>query len=171
MKKPLDDLTKAKLIYSGELLAFCLVAIVLGTLTLTGVIGITENRVNWATWITLIGGSLVLGNSIWFFSSKKKRSKGSWLDTLTVLPVPLAMIPLDIIHFTTKAVPDSAYQYIIPALLYYVAVVYVIQAIYHWFHPLQLLEEAAKEEDEEKQEITEQKEEIADKTPSDSEKE
>ena len=170
MKKPLDDLTKAKYIYSGELLAFSVAFTVLGILTMTGVIGVSENRVNWITWITLIGGSLLIANTIWFFSSKKKRAKGSWLDTLIILPVPLTMIPLDIIHLTSKAVPDSAYAYILGGLFFYITLAYVTQAIYHWFNPLQVLVEAAKE-DEEKKEEGEAKEEIADKTPSDSENE
>ena len=96
MKKPLDDLTKAKYIYSGELLAFSVAFTVLGILTMTGVIGVSENRVNWITWITLVGGSLLIANTIWFFCSKKKRAKGSWLDTLIILPVPLTMIRLRI---------------------------------------------------------------------------
>ena len=170
MKKPLDDLTKAKYIYSGELLAFSVAFTVLGILTMTGVIGVSENRVNWITWITLVGGSLLIANTIWFFCSKKKRAKGSWLDTLIILPVPLTMIPLDIIHLTSKAVPDSAYAYILGGLFFYLTMAYVTEAIYHWFNPLQVLVEAAKE-DEEKKEEGEAKEEIADKTPSDSENE
>ncbi len=156
MKKPLDDLTKAKYIYSGELLAFSVAFTVLGILTMTGVIGVSENRVNWITWITLVGGSLLIANTIWFFCSKKKRAKGSWLDTLIILPVPFTMIPLDIIHLTS--------------LFFYLTLAYVTEAIYHWFNPLPVLVEAAKE-DEEKKEEGEAKEEIADKTPSDSENE
>ena len=170
MKKPLDDLTKAKLIYSGELILFAIVAAVLATLTLTGVIGMSDTKVTWFTWITLVGGTLLIGNTIWFFCSKKKRAKGSWLDTLIILPVPLTMIPLDIIHLTSKVVPDSAYAYILGGLFFYLTMAYVTEAIYHWFNPLQVLVEAAKE-DEEKKEEDEAKEEIADKTPSDSENE
>lgn len=170
MKKPLDDLTKAKLIYSGELVLFAIAALVIAILTFVGVIGMSETKVNWITWITLLGGSVLIVNTIWFFCSKKKREKGSWLDTLLVLPIPLTMIPLDIIHLSTKAIPDADYKYIIPAVLLYVIVIYLIQAVYHWFRPLPLLIEAANEEDEEKKEDV-PAEEIADKTPSESEKE
>ena len=168
MKKPLDDLTKAKLIYSGELLAFSLIFLVLGILTLTRVIAPSETKINILTWVTLVGGTLLIGNTVWFFYSEKKRKKGSWLDTLLILPVPFMMIPLDIIHLTSKAVPDSAYSYIIGGLFLYITLIYTIEAIYHWYHPLPLLVEAANE-DEEKKVEPEENPEIDDKSPSDPE--
>ena len=150
MKKPLDDLTKAKLIYSGELILFAIVAAVLATLTLTGVIGMSDTKVTWFTWITLVGGTLLIGNTIWFFASKKKRAKGSWLDTLLLLPVPFAMIPIDIIHLVNQAIPNEDYKFIISSALFYVTAIYTIEGIYHWFNPLPVLVEAAKEDEEEK---------------------
>ena len=124
----MDDLTKAKLIYSGELILFAIVAAVIATLTLTGVIGMSDTKVTWFTWITLVGGTLLL------------------------IPVPCAMIPIDIIHLVNQAIPNEDYKYIISAALFYVTVIYVVEAIYHWFNPLPLLVEAAKEEDEKKEE-------------------
>ena len=152
MKKPLDDLTKAKLIYSGELFLFAIAAAVIATLTLTGVIGMSDTKVTWFTWITLIGGTVLIGNTIWFFASKKKRAKGSMLDTVLLIPVPCAMIPIDIIHLVNGAIPNEDYKYIISAALFYVTAIYVVEAIYHWFNPLPILVEATKEEDEKKEE-------------------
>ncbi|MBR5990548.1 MAG: hypothetical protein IK034_01765, partial [Bacilli bacterium] len=91
-------------------------------------------------------------NTVWFFASKKKRAKGSMLDTLLLIPVPCVMIPIDIIHLVNQAIPNEDYKYIISAALFYVTTIYVIEAIYHWFNPLPLLVEAAKEEDEKKEE-------------------
>ena len=162
MKKPLDDLTKAKLIYSGELLAFSIAFLVLGILTLTKVIAPSETKINIITWFTLIGGTLLIANTVWFFVSEKKRKRGSLLDTLLLLPVPLMMIPLDIIHLTTKAVPDSAYSYIIGGLFLYITVIYVIEAIYHHFNPLPLLVEAAKEEEQRDKETEEAEKKLTD---------
>ena len=75
MKKPLDDLTKAKLIYSVELLAFSIAFLVLGILTLTKVIAPSETKINIITWFTLIGGTLLIANTVWFFVSEKKRKR------------------------------------------------------------------------------------------------
>ena len=144
--KKLDDFTKAKLIYSIELAVFAVVFLVLGLLTMFGVIGMSERRITVLTYITLVGGVLALGNSVWFFSSKKKRAKGSMLDTILLLPVPLIMVPLDIIHLVNGAVPNEVYPYIIGSMLIYVTVIYCVEAIYHWYHPVPLLIEAAEEE-------------------------
>lgn len=144
--KKLDDLTKAKLIYSGELVLFAIVFLVLGLLTMFGVIEVTERRITILTWLTLVGGTLAIGNSIWFFASEKKRKKGSMLDTVLLLPVPLCMIPIDIIHLVNQAIPNDMYKYIIGSTFLYIVVIYVIEAIYHWYKPLPLLLEAAEEE-------------------------
>ena len=42
MKKKLDDLTKAKLIYSGEILLFAIIFLALGVLFLTRVIAVQD---------------------------------------------------------------------------------------------------------------------------------
>ena len=56
MKKKIDELTKMKLIYSGELFLFAIVGAVLGTLFIVDVI----HGKDWKKWVftilTLIGG-------------------------------------------------------------------------------------------------------------------
>lgn len=158
--KKLDDLTKAKLIYSGELLIFSVLFLVLGILTMTGVIGVSERRIMILTIITLIGGAYFLFNTIWFFVSPKKRAKNSWVDTLLLFPVPLIMVPVDLIRLITGAIPNEAYPYIIGGLFLYVTVAYTIEAIYHWFVPLPILVEAAKEDAEEKEKASSEAQEI-----------
>lgn len=158
MKKKLDDLTKAKIIYSGELGLFAIVFLVLGLLTMFGVIAVTERRITVLTYITLVGGILAIANTIWFFASKKKQKKGSWLDTLLLFPVPLMMVPVDLIHLIANGIPNEAYPYIIGGTFLYITVIYTIEAIYHYFNPLPLLIEAAEEdakEEEKKEEAIE----------------
>ena len=72
------------------------------------------------------------------------------LDTVLLIPVPCAMIPIDIIHLVNGAIPNEDYKFIISSALFYVTVIYTIEGIYHWFNPLPVLVEAAKEDEEEK---------------------
>lgn len=149
MKKPLDILTKAKLIYSGELLAFSVLFAVLGTLILTGVIGVSDTKILILTILTLVGGPIFIFNFVHYCVSEKKRKKSSLLDILLLLPVPLVMIPIDIMRFCGK-IPNEAYPLIVGITFLYITVAYTTEAIYHWFVPLPLLVEAANEEEEEK---------------------
>ena len=56
--KELNDLTKAKIIYSGELALFAILFAILGSLFLAGVILPSD----WKKWLVLVGGSL---GSVW----------------------------------------------------------------------------------------------------------
>lgn len=153
MKKPLDILTKAKLIYSGELLAFSVLFAVLGTLILTGVIGVSDTKILILTILTLVGGPIIIFNFVHYCVSEKKRKKSSLLDILLLLPVPLAMIPIDIMRFCGM-VPNEAYPLIVGITFLYITIAYTAEAIYHWFVPLPLLVEAAKEDEEEQKKET-----------------
>ena len=53
MKKKLDALTKAKLIYSGELIIIAVIFLVVAILKLTGVIPYNSTRHLVFNWITL----------------------------------------------------------------------------------------------------------------------
>lgn len=147
MKKPLDILTKAKLIYSGELLAFSVLFAVLGILILTGVIGVSDTKILILTILTLIGGPIMIFNFVHYCVSEKKRKKSSLLDILFLLPVPLVMIPIDIMRFCGM-VPNEAYPLIVGITFLYITLAYTTEAIYHWFVPLPLLVEAAEEDEE-----------------------
>jgi len=149
MKKPLDTLTKAKLIYSGELLGFSILFLVLGILILTGVIGVSDTKILIVTIATLIGGPVMIFNFVHYCVSEKKRKKSSLLDILFLLPIPLVMIPIDIMRFCGM-VQNEMYRYILGITFLYITIAYSVEGIYHYFVPLPVLVEAAKEEEEEK---------------------
>ena len=85
MKKKIDELTKMKLIYSGELFLFAIVGAVLGTLFIVDVIHVKD----WKKWVftilTLIGGIYFVVDLIWSIVSKKKRKKVSLFDKITLI--------------------------------------------------------------------------------------
>lgn len=162
MTKKMDELTKAKLIYTIELIAFSLIAITLGILFLLGIIKVLDWK-KWAfTIITLIGGCWAVIDFIWTIKSEKKRKKNSLLDKILLLPSALTLIVLDIICLI-NLIKDkdftgfdnvNIFKYEIGIALIYVAIVFIIEAIYHWYHPLPLLLEEDKKEETEKENIT-----------------
>ena len=89
-KKKLDDLTKAKLIYSGELLIFSIIVIVLGILKITNVLNISKSSKIWYTYffviLTFCGGIWFVVDFIWTLKSEKRRKKSSLVDKITLLP-------------------------------------------------------------------------------------
>ena len=155
MKKKMDELTKSKLIYTIELIAFSLVAITLGILFLLGIIKVLD----WKKWVfsivTLIGGIWAIIDFIWTIKSEKKRKKNSLLDKILLLPSALTLIVLDIICLInliqnkdfTGFNNINIFKYEIGIALLYVGVVFIIEAIYHWYHPHPLLQEEDKKED------------------------
>lgn len=74
-KKKLDDLTKIKLIYSGELIVIAIVALVIGILQLTTVLEVKELFRNIFNWVTIFGSSLLIITSIYSLVSPKKKTK------------------------------------------------------------------------------------------------
>ena len=52
MKKKMDDLTKAKLIYSGEILLFAIIFLVLGILFLVKIIDVQDYK----KWLSILLG-------------------------------------------------------------------------------------------------------------------
>jgi hypothetical protein len=137
MKKKLDQLTLAKLIYTIELVVIASVFLVIGILELCKIILINETHRNIFTWITIFGGSYIVFDAIWTFLSKKKQEKTSLFDKITTLPIGLYLIGLDIYGFTIMSSPDtSIHQILVPVAFIYIFVIYVLQAIYHWKHPI-----------------------------------
>ncbi|MCQ2742768.1 MAG: hypothetical protein MJ239_05685 [Bacilli bacterium] len=160
----MDDLTKAKLIYSGELLVFAIAATVLGILFIVHVISVADWK-KWAfTCVTLLGGCWCVTDFIWTLVSPKKRAKNSLLDKILLLPNGVALIGLDIfalislIQDPSRTDLDQFFQIEIGVALLYIAVVYVIEGIYHYFKPHPSILEAVKE-DEENEEANEESEE------------
>lgn len=139
-KKKLDDLTKIKLFYSGELIVIAIVALVIGILQLTSVLEVKELFRNIFNWVTIFGSSLLIITSIYSLVSPKRRQKISIFDKITLFPLGIYILVIDIICFSNYGtLPQSFYQTYIPIALIILAVVYIAQGIYHWFYPLQSL--------------------------------
>ena len=146
-KKKLDELTKVKLIYSGELIVIAIVALVIAILQLTQVLMVKELFRNIFNWVTIFGSSILIVTSIYSLCSPKRRKKISIFDKVTILPLAIYIIVIDIICFSNYGTLDqSFYQTYIPIALLVLAVIYIAQGIYHWFYPLQsLLDEIEQE--------------------------
>ncbi len=151
MNKPnyTKEQKKSVLIYCGELAIFSIIFLVIGLLILLGVIQIAGWKKYAFTFVTLIGGLWPIIDFIWVLASKKHRANISLLDKCLVLPVPLSLIPLDIWVLVNGIdnVETNVFKFGISIPLIYFALVYAIEAIYHYFKPLPLLLE---EEDEKK---------------------
>ena len=147
MKKKLDDLTKTKLIYSGELILFAIIFIVVGILEITNVIGVNDVFRYIFMFATPVGALFIIINFIWTLKSPKKRAKTSLLDVTSTLPMSIYFITIDIIMYMNfNTLEPIIYQYFIGSALLCFSVIYLIQGIYHWFYPLpSLLEELEKE--------------------------
>jgi len=154
MKKKLDMLTKAKLIYSGELLAFFIVFVVVATLRITGVMAGNDVRSKIFNWVTIFGGSWLTIDFLWALFSKKRRPKIAFIDKALHLPAGLYLVSFDIYCFVTNpAGASDVYRYGVPIVLYYLSTCYLFESIYHFFKPvpgLLEIEEAEKAEQEAK---------------------
>lgn len=156
-KEYTKDQKKAILIYSGELLVFAIVFAVLGILIMLEVIGVKDWKKYVFTFLTLIGGLWPIADFIWCLASKKHREKNSMVDKCLLLPVPLCLIPLDIWILVQGIdnVEANVFRFGISIPLLYFSLVYIFQAVYHYFNPIPML----LEEEEEKKEDIETKEE------------
>lgn len=141
-KKKMDTAKKMKLIYSGELLIFAVIFLVLGMLKLFGVIKISERyKQRIFPIITLIGGAWFIIDFIWACVSKKHREKSALIDKFLVMPASLCTVAFDIYAFVIGPLNVNAdfYQYYSSSLFLYFALIYVFQAIYHYYHPIKYL--------------------------------
>lgn len=149
MKNKLDELTKAKLIYSGELLIISLVFIVVAILRLVGVMESNSTFHTIFNWITIFGGTWIIIDCVWTTVSPTKRAKTSLLDKYLNLPAGIFLIIFDIMCFTGN-IDDNGWKTLFPIFLIYLGIDYIIQSIYHWFKPLPALledDESEKKED------------------------
>jgi len=141
-KKKLDELTQAKLIYSIELGVFVIIFLTVGLLFFFSVFPVTERRIIIFTYVTLIGGFIGIADFVWFLASKKRRKKNSLLDKVLLLPIPLTLIPFDIITLARGAFSNRTYALVLASVFTYIALMYAVELLYHWFHPIPLLLEA-----------------------------
>ena len=146
-KKKLDDLTKVKLIYSGELVIIAIVALVISILQLTHVLTVKELFRNIFNWVTIFGSPLLIITSIYSLISPKRRKKISIFDKATLIPLATYIIVIDIIMFINYGtMPQEFYQTYIPIALLAIAIIYMAQGVFHWFYPLPALLEELEQE-------------------------
>ena len=142
---------KANKFYIIELLVIAVIIIVLATLKITGVIGQGQNFRHVFNIITLVGSLWIVSEFIWMLLSKKKRRRNSMFDKVSLLPFAIAMIVFDIICLINWTASQIEYFSVFVSIaFYYIAVVYIAQAIYHYKHPIPMIIQAALEELEEK---------------------
>lgn len=146
-RKKIDELTKAKIIYTVELGLFAVVFLVLGILFIVGVIIANTWKQVLFLYATLIGGILLVADFLWATISRKRRKKVSLLDKSLLFPIALLLIAFDIYVLAVKLEDPLIFQYVIGADFLYLTVIYTVEAIYHWYHPVPgLLEPEKKEE-------------------------
>jgi hypothetical protein len=148
-KPKMSETKKAILFYCGELLVISLVFGVLGILMLVGVYQSSETRRQVFVWLTLVGGFLMFGDFFWTLFSKKHRQKSSLLDKILILPAGITFISYDLYVLITGA-NATLHRYVVGSVFCYIFVIYVFEAVYHYFHPLAALLEVDKPEEEEK---------------------
>lgn len=153
MKKKMDMMTKAKLLYSGELALFALVFLVIAILEFTQVIKISERHHTIFNWVTVFGGTWLIIDFFWAFFSKKRRKKIAIIDKIIVLPLAVYLISFDLFCLISKPADPLVYQYGIPPVLTYLFLAYTFEAIYHFKYPvpglLEIEEEIKQSESEE----------------------
>lgn len=150
-KKKLTEEQQAILIYSGELLIFAIVFLVLGILRFLNIIPYNAQRILVFNWITLFGGAWGIIDFFWAVFSKKKRAKSCMIDKALVLVLAIFMIVYDLISLIAKPQNELFYSYFLASGLIYAGIIFIFQGIYHYFKPLpSLIEEIRKAEEEER---------------------
>lgn len=132
----MDFMTKAKLIYSGELALFAIVFIVLAILRITQVIPFDEKRALFFNWITLFGGTWVIADFLWAMLSQKRKKRVSLIDKSIHLPVGFYLISFDLYCLITKPTNHDFYRFGISIVLLYLGICYAFEAIYHFYYPV-----------------------------------
>ena len=149
MKKNLDALTKAKLIYSGELIIIAIVFLVIAILKFTGVIGYNATRHLVLNWITIFGGTWVIVDFFWGLLSKKRRPKISLLDKALHLPAGIYLVVFDLFCIITRPEDPMIFRCGFPIAISYLCLCYIFEGIYHFYHPVPAILDAVMEVEEE----------------------
>ena len=136
MKKKMDFMTKAKLIYSGELLIFALAFLTIAILEFTQVIKISNRHHTIFNWVTIFGGSWLIADFLWAMLDKKRRKRIAIIDKILTVPLGIYLISFDLFCLIAKPTNQLVYQYGIPAVLAYLFLNYTFQAIYHFYYPI-----------------------------------
>ena len=152
---------RIKMIYSGELLVFAVVFIVLGILELLAVIKLSERFQLIFKIITLVGATWLIADFVWVMLSPKRKAKNAVMDKAMMLPLAVYLYVFDILGFVLK--PGYGYYQVgVPAAFFYIACAYAFQGIYHYYHPVpsvvEMIEDAKKEEEPKQEEVPPQEE-------------
>ena len=153
MKKKLDALTKAKLIYSGELIIIAIVFLVVAILKFTNVIPYNATRHLVLNWITLFGGTWVIVDFVWALLSKKRRPRISLLDKALHFPAGIYLVTFDLFCIITRPDNPMIYHCGFPIAISYLCLCYIFEGIYHFYHPIPGILEAVVEVDDEEEKI------------------
>ena len=145
MKKKMDDLTKAKLIYSGELMIFAIAFLVIAILKFTLVIPYNELRHTILNWITVFGSTWVVIDFLWALLSKKRRPRISLVDKILHLPAGIYIFAFDLYCLIAKPTDPIVLQCCFPIVLSYLALCYGFESVYHFYHPIPGLMDAVVE--------------------------
>ena len=135
MKKKMDFATKAKLIYSGELLLIAIAFIVVAILKLTDVFKYNETRSTIFNWITIFGGAWVIADLIWAIVDKKRQKRICLIDKIIHAPAGIYFIAFDLYCLIARP-GELFYQRAIPVVLLYLAACYIFESIYHFKYPI-----------------------------------
>lgn len=142
MKEKMNEETKAKLIYCIELAFFATVFALIAVLEFVNVIKISQTHMRIINWVTIFGGPIIIVDFIWFLISPYRRKRNSFLDKVLMIPIAIYMVVFDILCFSKPDVFDTSFaQYMVPGGISYIALIFYIQAIYHWYVPIPLLYE------------------------------
>lgn len=158
--KKLDEITKLKLIYSGELVVFAIVFLVLGILQLTGVMSPSTKFLNVFKYITLIGAAYFLYDIVSAIMNPKKRAKVCWPDKISTCFIPPYLAVVDVFLFAKNEFVINNARLFIGPLFIAISLAYLFQGIYHWYKPLpELFEDDEPKKEEKPVEVVEEKDE------------
>lgn len=146
MKKKMDFETKAKLIYSGELLIFAIVFFVIGILKITNVIPFNTTRATIFNWITIFGGTWMVVDLLWAIFDKKRQKRIAIIDKIIHVPAGIYLISFDLYCLITKPEGSEIYQYGIASVLLYLGLCYTFEAIFHYKYPVPGIIDAVEQE-------------------------
>ena len=139
-------------IYTIELLVFALIYFVLGVLILVGVIPLKGTFRHVLIYISLVGAAWFVFDFFWTLFSKKRRKTSSLFDKGLILPAVVGVVVVDILTFVMGfEESNTIHVYFTGAFFCYLTLIFVMEAIYHIYHPLPALleEEEGKPKDKE----------------------
>ncbi len=148
---------KTKLIYSGELILFSVIFLVLGVLELVKIITLSDRFQLIFKILTLIGASWLVIDFIWMMLSKKRKERNSFMDKVMMLPLAAYLYGFDIAGFIYPRTYEY-YQIGVSIAFFYIACAYLFQGIYHYHKPIPMIIEAIEEEEKKLLEEAEAKE-------------